>query len=249
MRLVYRGLGAASALLAAAAVSPARATPVLSLEAFVSGSAVKSALGPTDGSFVNLTLSNYGASGSAVAYNASITATGYDFSNGGVADVSLAAQLSAPKYTSSQTPLPLTIELTETGLSGNQAYQFASAFTAIFVRHANNLTYSAYADATNAAFGTGTLLYTNSVTGPGSFNLGGSLNTSMSGLFSFTEVFVFTPVASVLNNAISPTLDGTISVSAMPEPTGLAAFGAALLGLVLLRMPRATRRAGQFMGA
>lgn len=129
----------------------------------------------------------------------------------------------ASGYANTATPLPLAIELTETGLPGGNLYRFTMGVTKIFASHPNTLAYSVYADATDAAFGTGMLLDSTSLTDTGTSSTNALAAIPIGVMFSMTEVFVYTSVAAA-TRALNSTIDGSVNV-AIREPAAIALLG------------------------
>lgn len=215
--------------------APALAVPIVSLEASAPGFSTQQVSAAPDSGTFSLALSDYSAGGSRPGYSGTITAVGYDLASGEV-NISLSAQLNAAAYISTNTPLPLTIALTETGLPGQYFWGFDNALTAIFLHHANTVAYSVYVDPSDTAFGTADLLYSTSVTGPGTFSPTSSSALGIGTAFSLTEIMKLTPVASS-TNALTPTLDGAVT-AAVPEPAALGLFALAVLATAVVRRPR-----------
>ncbi len=135
----------------------------------------------------------------------------------------------------------LTIELTETGLSGlANPLSFANGFTGV-LNGVTSETLSTYTDSSNAAFGMMNPVATTTFTTPivaNSYNQ--TVSAPTGSLFSETEVIVavFGPTAG------SDSLDSSILMtSAVPEPASLALLGSGLLGFALIRRRAAKKSA------
>ncbi len=232
------GVLVASLLMASAA----QASPIVEIEAFASGFNATALSTVPNAAPATLTLTNYAATAGNSGYSAGITISGFDIAAGGPS-LSLATQLlvasaSSPTTGYGSSPPPaLTLELTETGVPATGRSGFDSSLTAIFTRHANNVAFSTYFDPNNAAFGTTDLVYATSVTGTSgqlsSFNPTNAASIAANSVYSITEIFTFTPVATA-STPLHPTIDGNANVL-VPEPAALPMLAAALIGLLLLR--------------
>jgi hypothetical protein len=119
----------------------------------------------------------------------------------------------------------ITLYLTETGLTNFGGAELGSTLTdnPILTPQASNLMYSLYADASDGAFGLGTLI--------GSTSLAGSATSAtLNGTFDATSPFSVTEVLTIDSGAsgIYASLDGGTSV---PEPGSLALLGTGMLML------------------
>ena len=125
------------------------------------------------------------------------------------------------------------IKLTETGLTNPaQAASFLTQFSGNFSISNATMTASSYIDASNAAFGTGTLLSTlSSTTSP--FGLSATDIAGGTTPFSLTEV-----VTINAKGAGSISLDTSVTASAVPEPASMALLGGSLVGAGLVRLRR-----------
>jgi PEP-CTERM motif len=126
----------------------------------------------------------------------------------------------------------LTMELTQTGLStgvvGPTGVFFGSAGGG---SGPSSVSWSTYADDSDAAFGTGTLLYNN----PG-YNGSGGATATMDGFYSATIRTVFDYRGLGATGIVSGSLDIDLDV---PEPGTIALAGLALLGMGLARRRQA----------
>ncbi len=133
----------------------------------------------------------------------------------------------------------LTIELTETGLTGipNPALYF-NAFSGI-LNGVSSEKLTTYTDPSNTAFGTTDQVATATFTtkGGNSFNVSASAPTGHP--FSETEIIVatFGPTSGKADSLDSSIFMGT----AIPEPASLALIGVGLLGLAVARKRRASK--------
>lgn len=119
----------------------------------------------------------------------------------------------------------VTLYLTETGLTNFNGVELASTLTnnPTLTPQATGLMYSLYADASDAAFGLGTLI--------GNTPLAGSATSAtFNGMFNATTPFSVTEVLTIDSgaNGIYASLDGATNV---PEPGSLALLGTGMLML------------------
>lgn len=136
----------------------------------------------------------------------------------------------------------LTIELTETGLTGiPNPFTFANAFTGI-LNGVTSETLRTYTDVTNTPFGMGHMVANHTfVEVPGnfaqSFNVNGSSPTASP--FSETEIIIATFGATTTSDSLDSSI---LMKSAIPEPASLALIGSGLLGLALFRSRRSAKK-------
>lgn len=133
-------------------------------------------------------------------------------------------------------PRTLTVEITQTGLTSFTGI-LLNTFTGNTLTSGNNystFTIEHYFDASNTAFGTGSLMASASYTGVGSFNTPAQAAAvdAMGNPFSETVIYTITVTGP---GSISGTSQITNQV---PEPATLALLGAGLLGLAAVRRAR-----------
>jgi hypothetical protein len=129
----------------------------------------------------------------------------------------------------------LTIEITDTGLTGYAGGNVANTFNINSLNGGGftSGTISNYFDMSNTPYGTGTLLGTSSFSGKNSFS--NQTNTSaslVSGTFSETTIYVLN-YASDGNGTVSAS--SQLSSTSVPEPISIALLGTSLVGVGLFR--------------
>ncbi|HUN42236.1 MAG TPA: hypothetical protein VMU81_18255 [Acetobacteraceae bacterium] len=226
-------------------VAPAQAAPIATLEAIV-GAATQSVNIPINAAAgANLVLSGFGASAGNGGYTTDLNGVAFNFGAlGGVASANGSSTIIIPEI--STAPAPLTLEMTETGLTSPAAiYDFLPQFSVLFHSDPNMVTFSAYFDPSDSAFGTADQVFTGTTTGhppyPFSFSDGTNKDYAVATPFSITWVVTLTPALSP-GSTLHPDLAADEDVRPAPEPRSLAVLGSGLIGLVVLARRQRRRR-------
>ena len=211
-------LAAASIALTAVFATAAQAAPILKFQIYDGATLIGSG---TDAGSGNLTLA-----GSDAAFTVSGNATGSPF-------------FTTPDFSTNTFSLSsagfsgvLTIKVTGVNLTGYLGSNVMSSFALNSLTGGGFTTgtIANYFDSTNADFGTGTLLFSDTYNGKASFSSDKTTAALTSALFSETTIYTLTYAAGA---------KGTVSASSqltnVPEPLTLSLFGAGVVGAAALR--------------
>jgi hypothetical protein len=135
---------------------------------------------------------------------------------------------------------PLIVSLTQTGVT-SPATSFAMDFGGTGLGLAS-VTYAAYADDSNAAFGLSQLIGTLGPFGSGAFSGSTAGLVSVTGMYSLTQVLTIQGGSGFTSYSGDAQLTPRVGTELIPEPASLTLFGGglSLLGVVLRRRRQTT---------